>query len=470
MNGVGIGLMEEKILAFCKKHHLLEENKTVLVAVSGGPDSMVLLHFLTSIRKERGLSLVAISIDHQIRGEESRQDVEYVKRVCEEWKVPFVSGQVNVPLYQKETKKSTELAARELRYQFFAKQMEKYPSPLLAMGHHGDDQVETMFMQLMRGVKPKGMPYQRSFANGKIIRPLLCLTKEEILNYCHKYHIQPRFDATNNDTIYTRNAFRHELLPFLKKFNPNIHRSLQNNSEWILEEEDYLTQEAEKVVKQVADIKDNSKQIHIHLHKLFSFHQTLQRRAFHLILNYLYRTKHAEIQAIHVEQIFKLIHSNKPNGEIHLPEGLLVTRVYDELHFQFLNTDQVSYSFELSPGDSVKLPNGLLISLEQIHQDTKPKEFGPNELVCDAFNVKLPLVVRTRKPGDKLKVRGLGGRKKIKDIFIDEKIPMKKRDEWPIVTDKDGNVLWLVGLKKGEINDSPFSNKWIRLQSKHTDI
>ncbi len=445
------------------KHRLFEQNRTILLAVSGGPDSMALLHFFVSIRDTYHLRLIALSVDHKLRGKESLEDLHYVRDICEKWNVEFIGKQVNVPQYMEETKKSTELAARELRYAFFEKMMQSYNAPILAMGHHGDDQVETMFMQLTKGIKPKGMPFKRSFANGIIIRPLLSVTKDEIHAYCRNHQIIPRLDPTNEETIYTRNAFRHHLVPFLKERNPNIHHSAQLTSEIFQEEEDYLIEEAKKVVECVATFDEKKDNVFIDIQKVLRFHPTLQRRAFHLILNYLYRHLDVvEIKAIHHDQLLKLMHSEKPNAMIHMPHNLIVLKAYDQIQFRFNKTSKAPYYYRLFPGEQILLPDGKTLSVILEKSSSKPKESGAYEFVCHAESRALPLIIRSRQNGDKLKIRGLGGSKKIKDVFIDLKIPQAEREEWPIVTDNNGQLLWLIGLKKGEVLEKT-SDQWLRL-------
>lgn len=467
---LGVGTLDliEKVLLFNKNHKLITPESTILIAVSGGPDSMALLHFFVQMRSSYQLNLVALSVDHQLRGEESKEDLKYVEEICRKWDVTFIGTSVDVLSYSKEKKKGVELAARELRYQFFKTVMKDYEQPLLAMGHHGDDQVETIFMQLMNGIKAKGMPYKRTFANGMIIRPFLCLTKKEIEEYCTKNQLQPRIDQTNEDTIYTRNAIRHHILPFLKERNPNIHRMLQLTSEVIQTEEDYLQQEAKKAMEQVVTFEKKKRTIHMDINKAISLHLALQRKVFHLILNYLYEGMEADIQTVHIEQLVQGIHSEKPNITLYFPKELRVVKAYHTLTFTFDKEEKEDYTIPLHPGEETTLPGGMRIRLELFNE--KPAELGENQFVCDATNIPLPIFIRTRQKGDKIKVRGLNGHKKIKDIFIDEKVPKGKRDTWPIVTDSHYNILWVIGLKKGAVSETEGSNQWLRLSVNNEDI
>src|SRR5690625_2244114 len=148
MHGVGIN-MQNTVMSFIERHQLLTKNSTILIAVSGGPDSMALLHFYQSIRSDWNLKLVVVSVDHQFRGSESRQDIEYVKKICKKWHIEFVGTSVDVRAYRQENRIGTQVAARNVRYQFFAEQMKAHQADYLAFGHHADDQIETMLMGLL---------------------------------------------------------------------------------------------------------------------------------------------------------------------------------------------------------------------------------------------------------------------------------------------------------------------------------
>ncbi|SEU10313.1 tRNA(Ile)-lysidine synthase [Salinibacillus kushneri] len=456
-------MLEDKVLSFCHKHQLFQEGDHIFIAVSGGADSLALLHFFISIRDRYQLTVTALTLDHQLRGEASRQDVQFVEEMCQKWEVECISKSLDVMQYQARHKLGVEEAAREVRYQYFEDELSQKPNPILAMGHHGDDQIETMFMQLTRGVFPKGVPSKRSFANGWIIRPFLCLTKQEIQLYCDDHQLEPRYDETNADEVYTRNAFRKRIIPFIKKYNPSIHQSLQNMSEYMYEDEKFLFYQAEKMVEDCVQTGNKPDDIKVDLNQLKAHPRPLQRRTFHLILSYLYRKKGIDFSSIHVENLLYLLETNKPNLHLDFPGGLKVMKVYDHLVLTFTENEIHTYHKAIYPGESLILPNGIELTVQVEDLMEIPEENTRYEFVCDVSHVTFPLIIRTREKGDKMKVRGLGGRKKIKDIFIDEKIPKQEREIWPIVTDNQGKILWLAGLKKGEVKSSTSNHKWLRI-------
>jgi len=444
--------MKNKLMAFVKKHQLLNKNSTVLVGVSGGPDSLVLLHFLKSIREEWKLRVIAVTIDHRLRQEESKEDVLYVEKICRDWEIPCVTTSLNVPKYKATNQLGTQMAARELRYQFLQEQMEAYTADYLALGHHADDQVETMLMEMMRvadSAALKGIPVKRKFAEGFIIRPLLALSKDEILGYCKKMNITPRIDPSNEETVYTRNYVRKNMIPLIKEKNPNIHTTVQYLSSTLQADEAYLQNEAAKITEKVVSYhpKKRSASFSVNVFKTYPF--ALQRRVFHLVLNYLYAQLPKDLSYTHEEYFFMLLYSEKSSIRIDFPAKLKLEKSYDELLFYFSHSfpQHAPYQQTLNIPGSTSLPDGDFIYTEMVDQHEEIKD---NIFYCSLAGITMPLHIRTRKPGDKMTWKGLEGSKKLKDIFIDAKIPLKDRDIWPIITDDNEEILWLVGLKKGQ--------------------
>lgn len=445
--------MKNKILAFVHRHQLLTKDSTVLIGVSGGPDSMALLHFLCSIREAWNLELIAISVDHQLRGEEAQADLHYVQEQCAHWQVKFVGTSVDVPSYKQERHVGTQIAARALRYQCFEEQMNKFQADYLALGHHGDDQVETMLMNLVRSASSSafsGIPVKRHFATGFIIRPFLCVTKPSLQSYCNENQIIPRIDPSNEETTYTRNYFRKHLLPLIKNKNSNIHTTVQRLSESFQEDERFLQDEAAKVVSRVVTFSEKGEIASFEIDLFKSHAHALQRRAYHLILNYLYNTKLPEnLSYVHEAQFFALLEANKGNVQIDFPRNLKLEKSYQKLNFFFQSQTFHIRSFQekLNIPEEVELPDGSKVTA--IYTDI-PREQDEYTYLCVSEEIAMPLHIRTRQAGDRMGWKGLDGSKKIKDIFIDAKIPRKERETWPLVTDNNGAILWLIGLKKGQ--------------------
>ncbi|GAA0609149.1 tRNA lysidine(34) synthetase TilS [Virgibacillus siamensis] len=442
--------MIEKVQAFMQQHQLLKKNSTVLIGVSGGPDSMALLHFFNSVREEWNLTIIAVSADHQLRGRESLSDLEYVRGVCDKWNIEFVGTSLDVPSYKSEEQLGTQTAARNLRYAFFEDQMYRYNADCLALGHHGDDQVETMLMAFVRSAEPAsfaGIPVKRRFAEGMIIRPFLCLTKDELEVYCGQYGIIPRRDPSNEETIYTRNFFRKKLLPLLKEKNRNIHNTVQHLSEALQEDERFLMDEAEKMVKDIVNVDRENKKVSFQSTEFSAFPHSLQRRAYHLILNYLYEKLPKNLSYVHEKSFFDLLHKSSGNTQIDFPCSLKLKKMYKTFVFGFAD----NYEKPMPTPATIEIPGKKHWyggTITAFYTDS-PDDRTDMHYACDSAAVALPLHIRTRRDGDRMCWKGLQGSKKLKDIFIDAKVALTERDTWPVVVDDNGTVLWLVGLKKG---------------------
>lgn len=441
-------MIEQKIKSFLKRHSFSLTGKRIAVGVSGGPDSLALLHVLWKWQQPLNLHLVALHMDHMFRGEESRQEALFVQDFCDKRRIPFEMAEADVPQYIKETGKNPQLAARERRYSFFEEMMQKHELHYLALGHHGDDQVETVLMRLTRGSTGKaraGIPFSRKMGPGLVIRPFLCLSKAEIEEYCDFHQLEPRRDPSNAKEIYSRNRFRKRVLPFLRQENPLIHEHFQRFSEELESDESYLAELTEAKMNKVMVKK--KEEVTLNIGPFLEMPMPLQRRGIKLILNYLYEEQPSSLSAVHTENIFSIIRNSHPSGSLDFPNGLKVTRSYGNCHFQREPAEWKPFSIELHGPGLVHLPGG-----GQIEAAWRTGQFDDymdaDSFLVDVNEAGFPLIIRTRKPGDRMTMKGMTGTRKLKDIFIDNKIPVSKRNRWPVVTDRLGRILWLPGLKK----------------------
>ncbi|RLQ91675.1 tRNA lysidine(34) synthetase TilS [Falsibacillus albus] len=451
---------ERKVSAFIESHQLIANGDRVLIAVSGGPDSLSLLHYLYKRQEFYKIQVAAVHVDHMLRGKQSNEDLLFVQKFCATYGIPFHSKAIDIKKIMDEENKGMQETARQYRYKYFAEIVNGKDFNKLAFGHHGDDQVETVLMRMTRGAVGKsraGIPFKRPFERGYIIRPLLPLQKKEIEEYCTRFGLEPRRDPSNDKDDYTRNRFRHRVLPALKEENPKVHEQFQRFSEEMLEDE-YFLQELTKVeMNKLWNSSDGEISIEITPFKKMPL--PLQRRGIQLILNYLYKDLPSSLSAVHIHDIFRLIGSNHPSGHIDLPKALQVRRSYDHCLFTFRQqTADEPFEYELPMEGVLPLPDGDEIIIRRgIDQDLHSRD-NQNFFCVDPSRVIMPLKVRTRKQGDRIAIKGLNGTKKVKDIFIDQKIPLKSREGWPLVTDQSGTILWLPGLKKS-IYDEPDLNK-----------
>lgn len=465
--------MEYKVLEFIQQHQLIEPHKTVLVGLSGGPDSLALTHFLHKWREKWQLRVTAVIVNHQLRGKDAEADVQFVQEVCRKWNIPLLVQTVDVKSYAKKQRESIQVAARKLRYQAFQTAMDEFAADYLALGHHGDDQIETFTMQLARSAHlagMKGIPYQRPFHTGTIIRPFLAVTKDEIMAYCQKHALTPREDTSNESLDYTRNYVRQMIVPHLKKLNENVHQTLQHLAETLREDEAYLHHEANKLLQKLVSFDRTHQAATLTIQELKSQPVSLQRRVFRLTLDYLYENKVPPLNYHHEAILLSLLADEAKNKQLHFPENLLVEKVYDKLIFYF-NKQQVQtfhYDVHTLPA-TLALPNRAKLTItlqdEWVNVDDK------YTYICARNQIDFPLAVRTRRPGDRIRYRGLNGSKKLKDLLIDEKIPRQKREEMIVISDFNGEILWVIGLRKGLLKRPADGGPYVifRYENKHEE-
>lgn len=468
--GRGSVMLEQTIKRFIQDHCLIEKGDRIMVAVSGGPDSLALLHFLDSNKAEWQVEVMAAHLDHMFRGDESYQELLFVKEYCNKRNIPFYAERVDVSMEIERTNGSMQEMARQIRYAFLMEVMEEASATKLALGHHGDDQVETILMKLTRGASGAGragIPLKRSIAAGLIIRPFLSVTKEHIEEYCEKHDLNPRRDPSNLKEDYTRNRFRKKVLPFLKKENPHVHLQFQRFSEELAEDEAYLEELTwDKLNKVWNNTEDFSS---LHIDGFLAMPQPLQRRGINLILNYLYKLRPSSLSSIHIYDVLGILKGKTPNASLDLPKGLKVTRAYHTCYFHFgeLALTEAPYCHEIKVNKMLELQGGYQFLL--YFSSSLTEDRTGDRIYIDPDKVTLPLYVRTRKSGDRMKVKGLEGSKKLKTLFIDEKVPVHLRDEWPIVVDADNHILWVPGMKKShyDLGEEQENSLVLQFKSNH---
>ena len=426
----------EEVYNFIRNKINLKPRDAVVVGVSGGPDSMALLYILNEFKKKMDLDLICAHVNHSKR-KESDIEEDYIRKYCKENNIIF------------ECKKITnwgddnfENEARSARYSFFYDLVSNYNAKFLMTAHHADDLIETILMRIVRGSTLKGYSgFSKVVDKGdfKIIRPLITLTKDEIIEFNKINNIKYFIDSTNNDDVHTRNRYRHVVLPFLKKENPKVHKKFLKFSETLIENSNYIDRQANSEFNKVFQ---NGV---LYIDKFTKLDKVIQTKIIYNLLEKIYGDDLLIIHDAHVELIFDLINSSRSNSVVHLPNNLIIIKAYNELNFSFDEDKYDEYEIEIS--DVVNLPNGKIIE--------RVKESGntSNDTIrLNSKDIKLPLYVRNRRDGDKMEVKGLNGTKKVNDIFIDLKIKTSDRDTWPVVLDAENNIVWLPGLKKSKLD------------------
>lgn len=446
--------MLEKVKAWIDLNRLLAKNDKIVAACSGGPDSLALVHILHSLSGQYKFKIAVAHVDHMIRGEQSAADAAFVAEFCAEYGLPCYTTAVNVPEAVKASGRSLEEEAREQRYAFLRKVAADLGGAKIATGHHSDDQAETVIINLLRGAGSGGLRGMQA-ANGSIIRPLLTVSRREIEAYCQQYRLTPRLDITNFETDFLRNRVRLQLLPLLEKeYNPSIKDTILRTAAVVGEQYDYIYKSARQLWPEVVSAEQGT--YSVDCQKLLNQHIALQRELLRLTVE----KKQGNLKGItfyHVERLVIMAKNAAVGSVIELPGRLLVKKGYHELLVGWkpmITAEPVPVTNLAIPGTTCIEQLALKVTAEIF--SARPEKHGRQVGVFDWQSLELPLYVRTRLPGDRFKPLGLKGTKKLKDFFIDAKIPQEERDNILLVCDEEG-IIWVPGYRKserGKVTDS----------------
>ncbi|MED4954730.1 tRNA lysidine(34) synthetase TilS [Paenibacillus macerans] len=439
-----------------RQEELWSRGDRIVVAVSGGADSTVLLHIMRKIAADEGLELICAHLNHGLRGGEADRDADFVRELAQRLAIPFELGYADVLTYRKESGKGLELAAREKRYEFLHRVAERYGAASIALGHHADDQAETVLMRLLRGSGLSGlagMRFKRREKNVELIRPLLRIYKTDLLRACEESGIPYMTDSSNLSTEYTRNSLRLDVLPFLGQYNDQLAVSLNRLAEVASAEDDFLAMETSKAYAEI--VRADKGGATFKIAPFASLHVALQRRLIKLILNYLpLSTEESDFIKIEAVRI-GAVQDRPTTWSLDLGGGWRAMREYGTIRFVSVAAESqiphYTYSVEQFPAEVTISGAGRTLRITRLPGGTEAvlaKAASNDEAIFDADKLVCPLTVRSRLPGDAMKVMGLNGSKKVKDIFIDEKIPPSLRSRIPVVTDADGRILWIPGVRR----------------------
>jgi len=433
----------QKIRKTIKDFELVQRGDRILVALSGGPDSVALLHLLCRLRPEIHLSLVALYINHQIRPREARKEEAFCRRLCDQLGVELRIVTVRIPDIAKKEKKGIEEAARDFRYRTFESLALQEGCDKIALGHHTDDQVETILFRILRGTgKPGlvGIPVSR----GRIIRPLYEVTRREILSYLGSQHLEYCVDQSNLKSEYKRNYIRNHLLVEIRRhLNPAVDSALLNLSETASDEERYLNGVMRKALRRTARWTIGGK-IELDLVRFCSYDKWIRRR----LLRYCLAESLPLMLAPDKVVVDRLDRFSFSSGRsISLPGGVSATRVGTRLVVH--RREFLRYSTPLALGRSCRaepLSVSFYSRLAGYSGDRLEKDRQPSQVLLDRRKVELPLTARSIRPGDRFGPLGMRGTKKVGDYLTDRKVDRVYRDEIPVVCDKLG-IVWLVGFE-----------------------
>lgn len=458
-------------MAYCGAHQLFSPGDGVVLGVSGGADSVCLLFVLHRLRQELEIELYVVHVNHGIRPD-AAQDASYVEELCQRLEVPFVLVKEDVQALARRLGCSTEEAGRQVRYEAFAREMERRQAQKIAVAHNAGDRAETMLLNLFRGSGLMGLRSIRP-VRGRIVRPLLGLERREIEAYLEQRQINYCRDSTNNTDDYTRNRIRRHILPYAEQGICNgATAHLCRSADIFMEIEDYMEEQIRQagelcITREGTGQKGASSQVIIGSADFGNLHPAIQKGLLLSVLKELSPT-HKDMGAGQVEQVLALC-IQPGNREIHLPQGIRATRSYDRVIMERQEGGRdTAAAFAIpvpvppNPGESYicRIPGGILRLTRLVRENldgdglfsekTEKKSEFLLENRCtkwiDCDKIEELLEWRSRRTGDYLEIRTPSGcgRKTIKNLFIDEKVPCRERDRIPLLA-QGSHILWVAG-------------------------
>lgn len=454
-----------------KRENLIEKNDKILIALSGGPDSICLLDIMIKLKDEYNLTLYAAHLNHRIRGIDAQEDSLFCQKICKKNNVTFFVKNIDIPELAVQQSRGVEEVARDVRYDMFFDIKNKLGINKIAVAHNLDDQAETMLMKMFRGSGIQGLrgiDYKRKDG---IIRPLLDIYKSQINEYCDVNNLNPRIDKTNFESDYSRNKVRLDLIPYIENnYCENIKQILSRTANVIRDDYNYI----EKVSKEHYELLVKNKsddEIILDLPLLKNTDTAIQKRVIRLaILDIIGNLNN--IENVHTVDSLSLL--EKSDGKIiNLPKNLKVYIKNEDYVITTKNqeNEEITYQYNIEiNGKTVVNEIGLTVTTSVLPaKDSLALPVSKYIKVFDYDKIVGSLYVRSRKIGDKLSPIGLTGTKKIKDILINKKIPADTKYMFPIISD-DEQILWLLGYRISEnykIDDN--TQRVIRIQLEYDD-
>lgn len=446
-------MLLDQIRRTIERYRLLEKGDRLIVGVSGGVDSMVLLHLLDACRQEFGLSLIVAHVNHGLRPEESKEEARLVQKESQQLGIPFEYGEYSVKEFQKAGRLSLQDACRRIRFHFFKNLLLKYHARKIALGHNADDQVETILIRLMRGSGLQGLKGMLPIREGRVIHPLLEVWREEIESFAREKGIPYLQDSSNLKKTYLRNRLRLSLIPLIEKdYQPAFREALMKASAILREENDYLDRGAGEAYQVV--VHQEQEGISFKFSEFESLHPSIRWRVLQKILGGIYHEESLmEEGGVEVNPLYRKLCKPSPSFLMKLPRGVYLEKKYDLVCLKKGRAEQIPpFETELAcPGRTFIEEIGREVVVEEITRDEAIEGInGPLRIAfIDYRNLKFPLKIRNFRPGDRFQPLGMEGTQKLKKFFIDHKIPKVERPKIPLLISGE-EIVWVAGFRIGE--------------------
>ena len=446
-------MLDESFRRAVERHHLIDRGDRLIVGVSGGVDSMVLLHLLNACHQIILFDLIVAHVNHRLRPIESEREAALVRREAERLGLPYEYGEFDVKDFGDRSGLSLQEAARRIRFLFFHTLMKKHQARKIALGHNADDQVETMLLRLVRGSGLKGLKGMLPIREGRVIRPLLDVWRKEIESYAAARGIPYLVDSTNLKESYLRNRIRLKLIPLIEKdFQTNFKEVMKRMSLFLRQEDDYLEQGAEEAYSEI--IREGRDSLSFKWDSFNALHPAIRWRIMQRMLANVNHDEAPEDRDwSEVNQIYHNLNRPSSSFFLNLSGGVCLEKRYGEV-FLKKGTVPTVPPFEVDlgvPGRTLVKELGSEIIVEDIPWGEQKIEFSasPNTAFLDHESLLLPLRLRNFRPGDRFQPLGVKGTQKLKAFFIDHKIPKFDRARVPLLVSGE-NIVWMVGYRIDE--------------------
>ncbi|MCX7723715.1 MAG: tRNA lysidine(34) synthetase TilS [Thermodesulfovibrio sp.] len=433
----------KKVKNTIEKYNMLSFGDHVLVGLSGGPDSVCLLHILNMLKPSYKLKISAAYIDHGLRPDDIPKEIEFCKKLCESLDVSFYTRSVEVKDLAQKEKISIQEAARILRYAALEQISLNINAHKIAVAHNLDDQAETVIMRLLRGAGPAGLSGIHPVRK-KIIRPFIEIERKEIEKFLSEKNISYLTDPSNESLKYLRNKIRKTLMPIIKTISPEATKIISKTADILREENDYINVTVTKTLMRLMSRKtDNT--VELFCNPMEPLNIVILRRALRFAVDSVRDLRGLTFD--HIEDIIKLIKNGKTGDRLYLPKGIRVIKGYSTLIITAEPPKRLSTYEITKPQDIYLKESSTFLSLKEVKRE-EIQDFGNGKtlIYVDMDKIKFPLIIRARKPGDYFYPFGFGKRKKLQDFFVDEKVPRDERDIIPII-ESDGNIVCIVGYR-----------------------
>ncbi len=441
-------IMIEKVKQTIIKYGLLKQNERVVVGLSGGPDSAALTVALAQIASSIGVKIIVAHFNHGLRGREANEDERSAGRLAKKLGLPFVSRKMENTAVPQGL--SPEDFYRRQRYQFFDEVAKSNNAGKIALGHNLQDQAETVLLHLLRGSGLEGLKGIMPLRGGKYIRPLIEISREEIVSFLDEAGIAYRQDSSNESNLHLRNKIRRELLPYLKKeYNPKIDEALAQMADILREENKFIRESVNSAFKTTC-IKKQKNKIILNIEYMCMLPLAIQRRLLKELLENFSSQKNG-ITFLHINSLSKLLHNLESGKKLSLPFGIEARREYENIILERTKEGkkQVDYLYPLEIPCTIYLAQRNLTIRLQLVKKSKIDFTVKNKDYFDLDKIHFPLVLRNRREGDWFQPLGMAGRQKLKSFFINHKITQQKRREIMLLVDQQ-SVIWIENMHLNE--------------------